>query len=85
MDMSVDSDGYYECCAEGLTESEAIHLVRGFESKHWGWWYVSIGIGFLLLAIVNTMRGAPLGAIALRIVIAVGFELLGWLQFRTGR
>jgi hypothetical protein len=60
-------------------------LLRGFESKYWGWWYVSIGVGFLLLAIVNTMRGASLGGIAIRVVIAIGFEILGWIQFRTGR
>lgn len=60
--------------------------MRGFESKHWGWWYVSIGVGFLLLAIVNMLRGAihPLG-IALRVVIAIGFVLLGLMQFRYGR
>jgi len=23
--------------------------LRGFESKYWGWWYVTIGVGFLLL------------------------------------
>lgn len=45
---------------------------------------MAIGVGFLLLAIVNTMRGAPLAGIVIRIVIAIGFELLGWLQFRTG-
>jgi hypothetical protein len=59
--------------------------VRGFESKHWCWWYITIGVGFLLLAIVNTMRGAPLYATALRVVIAIGFELLGWFQYRNGR
>ena len=56
-----------------------------FQSKHWGWWYVAIGIGFLFLAITNTMSGAPLGGIVVRIVIAIGFELLGWMQFRYGR
>lgn len=60
--------------------------MRGFESKHWGWWYVSIGVGFLLLAIVNILRGGahPI-AIALRVVIAIGFGLLGLMQFRYGR
>jgi len=60
-------------------------FVRGFQSKYWGWWYVSIGVGFLLLAIVNTMRGGRLAAIAIRIVIAIGFGLLGLMQFRYGR
>ena len=64
---------------------ERASLLRGFESKYWGWWYVSIGIGFLLLAIVNTMRGASLAGIAIRVVIAIGFEVLGWIQFKTGR
>jgi hypothetical protein len=59
--------------------------MRGFQSKHWCWWYITIGIGFLLLAIVNTMRGAPLHATVLRVIIAIGFEMLGWVQFRTGR
>jgi hypothetical protein len=60
-------------------------LVRGFQSKYWGWWYIAIGIGFLLLAIVNTMRGGSLTAIVARIVIAIGFECLAWVQFRSGR
>jgi hypothetical protein len=59
--------------------------VRGFESKHWGWWYLSIGLGFLLLAIVHQLRGAGLWAVVLRVVVAAGFVLLGWMQFRFGR
>jgi hypothetical protein len=59
--------------------------LRGFESKHWGWWYLSIAAGFLLLALVNVLRGAahPIG-IALRVIIAVGFALLAWMQFHYG-
>jgi hypothetical protein len=60
-------------------------FVRGFESRRWGWWYLSIGVGFLLLALVHLLQGAGLGAIALRIVLAVGFILLAWTQFRFGR
>jgi hypothetical protein len=59
--------------------------VRGFQSKHWGWWYLSIGLGFLLLAVVHLLQGASLGAIALRIAVAIGFVLLAWTQFRFGR
>jgi hypothetical protein len=59
-------------------------LMRGFQSKHWGWWYLSISVGFILLAIVHLLHGARLGAIALRIGVAAGFALLGWMQFRFG-
>jgi hypothetical protein len=59
--------------------------VRGFQSRQWGWWYLSIALGFLLLAIVYIMRGAGIAAVALRIAVALGFALLGWMQFRFGR
>jgi hypothetical protein len=59
--------------------------VRGFQSRHWGWWYLSIGLGFLLLAIVQSMRGFGPGRVAIRLVIALGFALLGAMQFRYGR
>jgi hypothetical protein len=59
--------------------------VRGFQSKRWGWWYLSIGLGFLLLAIVHQLQGASVGAVALHVVVAFGFVLLGWMQFRFGR
>ncbi len=59
--------------------------MRGFQSRHWGWWYLSIGLGFLLLAIVNEMQGARLWGVVLRIVVALGFILLANLQFRYGK
>jgi len=59
--------------------------VRRFQSKHWGWWYFSIGLGFLLLAIVHLLQGADLVAIVLRIAVGAGFALLGWMQLRFGR
>jgi hypothetical protein len=59
--------------------------VRGFQSKDWGWWYLCIGLGFLLLAIVHLVQGAGVAAVALRAAVAVGFVLLGWMQFRFGR
>ena len=59
--------------------------VRGFESRHWGWWYLSIGVGFLLLAIVLELKGASLTAVLLRLLVALGFVLLSWMQFRYGR
>ena len=59
--------------------------MRGFQSKQWGWWYLSIALGFLLLAVVHVLQGAGVGAVALRIAVSVGFALLGWMQFRFGR
>jgi len=59
--------------------------VRGFQSKHWGWWYLSIGVGFLLLAIVNSLQHAGLPGVILRIIVALGFAMLAGIQFRYGR
>jgi hypothetical protein len=59
--------------------------VQRFQAKGWGWWYLSIGIGFLLLAIVHMMQRAAWTDVALRIGVAVGFALLGWMQLRFGR
>jgi hypothetical protein len=62
-----------------------MELVRRFESRHWGWWYLSIGIGFLLLGIVHLLDGAGFAAFALRIGVAAGFGILSWMQFHYGR
>ena len=60
--------------------------MRGFYSKHWGWWYLSIAIGFLLLAIAGELisRDRLLWTV-MRVVIAVGFAGLAALQFRYGK
>jgi hypothetical protein len=42
-------------------------------------------VGFLLIAIVLQLKGAPLFAVMLRVLVALGFVLLGWMQFRYGR
>jgi succinate-acetate transporter protein len=60
-------------------------LVRAFQSKHWGWWYLSIALSFLLLSIVHFMQGARLTVVALRVGVAAGFAFLGWMQLRSGR
>jgi hypothetical protein len=59
--------------------------VRGFQSRRWGWWYLSIGVGFLLLAAVQIMRGGRLWLVVIRLIIALGFALLAGMQFRYGR
>ncbi|HTA43855.1 MAG TPA: hypothetical protein VK789_15475 [Bryobacteraceae bacterium] len=60
-------------------------LVRGLHSRGFGWWYLSIGIGFVLLAIVHMLQGARFADVALRFAVAAGFGLLGWMQLRFGR
>ena len=54
-------------------------------SRLFGWWYVSIGAGFVLLGVNRLIQGARAGAIALRWAIAAGFFLLGYLELRRGR
>jgi hypothetical protein len=48
-----------------------------------GWWYVSIGLGFALLALRNYIYGARPWSIVLRGVIAAGFLILGITTLRT--
>jgi hypothetical protein len=52
-------------------------------SSRFGWWYLSIGICFLLLAIVHVLQGSSLAGIALRLGVAAGFAILGWMQLRS--
>jgi hypothetical protein len=56
------------------------------DRKQWfGWWYISIGIGFALLALRNLIAGGRLGGIILRVIIAIGFLLLGAATLRPAR
>lgn len=52
-------------------------------NRLFGWWYVSIGLGFALLALRNFIYGAQPFSIALRAVIAAGFLILGITTLRT--
>jgi hypothetical protein len=52
-------------------------------TRLFGWWYVSIGIGFALLALRSYMYGARPFSIVLRAVIAAGFVVLGVATLRT--
>ena len=60
-------------------------LMPGFRSKAWGWWYLCIGLGFLLLAAVRWLHGERIGVVSLRIGVAAGFALLAWMQLRLRR
>ncbi|HZT36981.1 MAG TPA: hypothetical protein VFA28_03720 [Bryobacteraceae bacterium] len=48
-----------------------------------GWWYVAIGAGFLLLAVNRILVGGEGWLIALRLVISGGFFVLGYLELRA--
>ena len=48
-------------------------------------WYLSIAIGFVLLAIRAYVAGASIAAVLLRILIAAGFATLAWDQNRRRR
>ena len=43
----------------------------------WAYWYVCIGLGFLLLGLRSLLAGAPPWTVALRWIIGLGFIILG--------
>ena len=51
-------------------------------SKLFGWWYVSIGAGFLLLGVNRLIVGEVLWLVALRFLIAAGFFALGFFELK---
>ncbi len=53
-------------------------------SKLFAMWYLSIGAGFTLLGINRLIARAPWWQTAIRLVVAGGFALLGYLEMRFG-
>lgn len=53
-------------------------------SRLLGWWYVSIGAGFVLLGVNRLLHGDRSWLVTLRWVIAAGFFLLGYIELRLG-
>ena len=47
------------------------------------WWYVAIAVGFALLAIDHIVTGDKPWLIGVRIVIALGFGFLAYMEFRA--
>jgi hypothetical protein len=56
---------------------------RSVRSTLFGWWYVTIGAGFLLLAINRILFGGSAWLIALRLLISAGFFLLGYVELHS--
>ena len=52
-------------------------------SRFYAWWYISIALGFVLLAIKSALIGERPWLVVLRVVIALGFAALAALEFRT--
>lgn len=52
------------------------------KGKSWlAWWYLTIAVGFSLLALDHIItRDRPLG-IVVRLIIAAGFGLLSYMEF----
>lgn len=47
------------------------------------WWYTAIAIGFALLAVDHIVTGDKAWMIVVRVVIAAGFGLLAYMEFRS--
>jgi hypothetical protein len=46
------------------------------------WWYICIGLAFTALAVRAFVAGAPGWGVGLRLLVAVGFVLLGIGELR---
>lgn len=52
------------------------------KGRWYGWWYLSIALGFALLAARQALIDGSLSGILVRIVIAAGFTALGAAHLR---
>jgi hypothetical protein len=53
------------------------------EIRWMAWWYTAIAVGFALLAIDHLLVGDKPWLIAVRVVIALGFGFLAYMEFRA--
>lgn len=47
-----------------------------------GWWYLAIAIGFLLLAVDHLITRDRIWLVGVRVVIALGFGFLAYMELR---
>lgn len=59
---------------------------RNARRNRWfGWWYLSIGAGFVLLGVSRLIQGDRFVFVLLRWLIAAGFFALGCFELRARR
>jgi hypothetical protein len=59
--------------------------VRWQKVKFYGWWYITIAAGFVLLAMQRWVIGERGWQNWVRLLIAAGFGALGWMTLRSQR
>jgi len=58
-------------------------VVKGrLRTRIFAWWYFAIAAGFVLLALNRWLLGERISLVLLRVLIAAGFLVLGWLTWR---
>jgi hypothetical protein len=55
------------------------------KSRIYAWWYLTVALGFVLLAVNKALTGEKTWLIVLRLVIAGGFAALGYAELRARR
>ncbi len=53
------------------------------KSRIYAWWYLTIALGFVLLAVNKALTGEKAWLVVLRFVIAGGFATLGYAELRS--
>jgi hypothetical protein len=51
--------------------------------RWFAWWYLTISLGFLLLAVNRAIVGEAFWLIGIRLIISAGFAILAFLEFRA--
>jgi len=55
------------------------------QGRGWGYWYICIGLGFILLGLRNLLAAAAAWTVVIRWIIGVGFIVLGAGSLGTGK
>jgi len=55
------------------------------QGRLWAYWYICIGVGFILLGLRNLLADAAVRTIALRWIIGLGFIILGALSMGSAK